>query len=360
MQKLTKRENFLRAARRLNPQWVPLDFAATAGWRKKLNEYLGKDNVDLCGYFDFDGAWLGSAPPKREMPDWRRLYYEDGSLPENAQIDPEFGTAKVFFADSEDEQRFSPLRNITTVQEVDEYPWPTKVEEAGRWVGLREKVIDLQQKGLPVHVGGFRFFETVWALRGFEQLMVDMAEDSPVAHRLFERMGEVQLWRAEFAAKTGADVIMSGDDVATQRGSLLGDSTWRKWVFPLFREAIQTAKKNNPDVLIKYHSCGNVSDMIDGFLEAGIDILDPCQPECMDIFELKRRYGKVLTFHGGIGVQSVLPHGTPSEVREMTRKTLETMAEGGGYLCSASHNVDQFIPVENILAFAETVHSYKY
>ena len=98
--------------------------------------------------------------------------------------------------------------------------------------------------------------------------------------------------------------------------------------------------------------------MIDGFIEAGIDIMDPCQPEAMDIFELKRRYGKVLTFHGGIGVQSVLPGGTPEQVRDTVRKTIDIMGDGGGYLCSSSHCLGRDIPWRNIMAFAETVMEY--
>jgi uroporphyrinogen decarboxylase len=357
--KITRRENFLKMARRQNPQWVPLDFGASVGWKKKFEEYLGKDNIDICEYFDYEGRWVGNAPMKRETPDWRNLYYADGSLPENAKIDPVFGTARVFFEETEDARQYFPLRNITTVEEVDAFPWPTRAEEKTRWAGVKEKVADYQQQGFAVHVDGFHLFESIWDLRGFEQLILDMAEDAPVAHRLFERMGEIQLWRAEFAAKTGTDVVMFGDDVATQKGSLLGNTMWRKWIFPWFSKAIQIAKESNPEVLIRYHCCGNVSDMIDGFLDAGIDILNPCQPECMDIFALKKRYGDHLSFHGGIGVQSVLPHGTPQEVRDMTKKTLDVMTEGGGYLCSTSHTVDKSIPIENILAMVETVREYK-
>ena len=80
--------------------------------------------------------------------------------------------------------------------------------------------------------------------------------------------------------------------------------------------------------------------------------------ESMDIFELKRRYGKVLSFHGGIGVQSVLPFGTVDEVRDMVRKTIDVMADGGGYLCSTSHTVRHEIPPKNLIAFVETVREY--
>ena len=67
---------------------------------------------------------------------------------------------------------------------------------------------------------------------------------------------------------------------------------------------------------------------------------------------------QVLTFHGGIGVQSVLPNGSPDEVKDMVRRTIDVMGEGGGYLCSSSHNLRPEIPWLNILAFVEAVREY--
>ena len=133
---------------------------------------------------------------------------------------------------------------------------------------------------------------------------------------------------------------------------------WRKYIFPVMHGCIKAAKDIKPDILISYHSCGDVSTLIEDFIEAGIDILDPCQPEAMDIFDLKQRYGDVLTFRGGIGVQSVLPYGTPQEVRDKVRQTIDVMDDGGGYLCSTSHNLRPEIPWKNIMAMVETVREY--
>ncbi|MFZ2655567.1 MAG: uroporphyrinogen decarboxylase family protein [Victivallales bacterium] len=355
MKKMTTRDNFLRAARRKDPQWIPLDFGLSRGALKKFHEHAG-EKADPSAYFKFDGAWVSPSGTKRTAPDWKRLYYNDGSLPEGATINPEWGTAQLYNPDSDDQMDFFPLRNISSAKEVDEYPWPDDV--ADRFEGLREKVAEKQKEDHPVFVGGSSFFESVWNLRGFEALMLDMAEGSPIAHRLFERMYKINVEKAELTAKTGCDILQCGSDVATQRGPLMSQPMWREYVLPVMRDSIRAAKKINPDLLVIYHSCGNVTDMIDGFLEAGIDILDPCQPEAMDIFALKRRYGKVLTFHGGIGVQSVLPNGTPAQVRDMVRKTIEIMADGGGYLCSSSHCLGQDIPWANIMAFVETVREY--
>ena len=353
---ISVRDNFLKAARRQQPAWVPLDFGMSRGALRQFHEHAGKD-ADPCAYFKFDGAWLGPSGTRRAAPDWKKLYYNDGSLPEGATIDPEWGVAQLYDPVGDDALNFFPLRNITTAKEVDDYPWPDAAA-AYRYEGLAGKVAQKQREDHAVFVSALNFFESVWGLRGFEQLMLDMAEESPVASRLFERFHGINVAKAELIAKSGADILQCGSDVATQRGPLMSPAMWRQYVFPSMRDSIRAAKKINPELLVIYHSCGNVISMIDGFLEAGVDILDPCQPECMDIFELKRRYGKVLTFHGGIGVQSVLPNGTPDEVREMTRRTIDVMGEGGGYLCSSSHMLREDIPWRNVVAFVEAVREY--
>ena len=355
---LTFRENYLRAVRRKNPQWVPFDSGMSPGFLKTFRRHFG-ENAEVCETLKYDGRWIGLDPTRRPAPDWRKLYYADGSLPEEARIDGEWGTAFVYHEATDDQRDYFPLRDIRTAEEVDAYPWPD-LGEPYRIEGLIAKIRKAHEDGYAVHTGGVpSCFEGVWNLRGFEQLMVDMASDDPVARRLFERMREISVKAAENVARSGADVMVYGADVATQRGPLMSRGMWREYIFPVMRDAIRAARKINPDIIVDYHSCGDVSTLVEDFLEAGIDVLNPCQPEAMDIFELKRRYGKVLSFHGGIGVQSVLPRGTPDEVKAMARKTIGIMgADGGGYVCSASHMLRPEIPWENFMALLEAVREF--
>ncbi len=353
---MSVRENFFRAARRQNPEWVPFDFGMSPGTLKMFQMHIG-EGVDPVEYYDFAGRWVGPSATSRATPDWRSLYYSDGSLPPAAVIDDEWGTATLYDEASDNDRQFFPLRNIETAEEVEAYPWPDCGAEY-RYAELAGSVQRIIASDHVSHVLGSHFFEPIWNLRGFEQLMLDMAEESPVALRLFAHIHELMLRRAEQAARGGADVMMTGSDVATQRGPLLSPAMWRSYIYPMMSECIRAAKAIKPDLLVLYHSCGDVSTMIDGFLEAGINILDPCQPEAMDLFALKRRYGDVLTFHGGIGVQSVLPFGTPQEVRDAVHRTIDIMAEGGGYICSTSHNIRPETPWENIQALVEAIIEY--
>ena len=356
---MTARENLLRAARRRNPQWIPLDFGVSIGGRKMFRDHLG-DDVNILEYFKFDARWIGPAHgTRRPTPDWRELYYRDGILPSNADIDPEWGTAKVEFPDSDDAHLYFPLREIETEADLDAYPWPDDVGAEFRFAGMKEKVVLAQQEGHAVIGHGLNFFEILWGLCGFEKLLEGMAYEEPWTRKMFRKLSEDLIRSAEQLALSGVDIIQTGSDVATQNAPMMSPDMWRDWIFPLMRDSIAAAKAINPDVLIHYHSDGNVEPLIEGFIEAGVDILDPIQPECMDIFKLKERFGDRLSFHGGIGVQTVMPYGTPQQVRDTVRKTIDCLgANGGGYLCSTAHMIRPEVPWENVMAFVGAVQEY--
>ena len=356
---MTPRENFNRAARRMNPEWIPLDFGISKGGRAMFRKHLG-DDVDVVEHFKYDGRWIGpTVGTRRPTPDWRQLYYSDGSLPEEAEISSEWGTAKLEYPASDDARSFYPLRNISSEEDLDAYPWPDDVGAPHRYAGMKEKVDAAHAAGLPVYGGGLNFFEATWGLTGFETLMEGMALDEPWARKLFKKHAADLIRTAEQIALTGADVLQTGSDVATQIAPLVSPAMWRDWIFPLMRDSIAAARRINPEILVFYHSDGNVEALIEGFIEAGVDILDPIQPECMDIFALKARYGDRLAFHGGIGVQTVMPFGTPQEVRDTVRRTIEGMSTGGGgYLCATAHMIRPEVPWSNVMAFVETVREF--
>ena len=97
---------------------------------------------------------------------------------------------------------------------------------------------------------------------------------------------------------------------------------------------------------------GAVSELFDDLIEIGLNMFNPFQPEVMDVFALKNQYHGRLAFHGGMGTQSVLPLGTPDDVRDMTKRLIEA-GRDGGYIFSPSHAVPSDVPPENLLAMME-------
>jgi uroporphyrinogen decarboxylase len=195
-------------------------------------------------------------------------------------------------------------------------------------------------------------FEMYWRLRGMEQAMIDMAGNSGLAYEMLGRC-------ADFAADLGRaacrrfpmDCLWTGDDVASQRSLMMSPGTWRKMIKPHLKRAFDVGKAHG--LAIAYHCCGALRPIIPDLVEMGLDILNPVQCNCpgMNAAELKREFGSVLTFMGGVDTQETLPHGTADEVRRATRDLIDVMSGGGGgYVLAASHTVPPETPVENIFA----------
>ena len=126
-------------------------------------------------------------------------------------------------------------------------------------------------------------FEVAWYMRSMEQLLLDFADGSDFAavaarpdHRAARGAGRAA------SPSSGADVICLGDDVGTQRGMLMSVRMWRAWLKPRLARVIAAARRARPDVLVFYHSDGNVAAIVPDLVEIGVDILNPVQPECMD------------------------------------------------------------------------------
>jgi uroporphyrinogen decarboxylase len=95
--------------------------------------------------------------------------------------------------------------------------------------------------------------------------------------------------------------------------------------------------------------------LIPDLIESGIDALNPIQVSAvgMDTKRLKREFGRDLAFWGAIDTQQVLPRGTPAEVREEVKRRIGDLAEDGGYIVAAVHNIQPEVPPENIVAMCE-------
>jgi uroporphyrinogen-III decarboxylase len=109
------------------------------------------------------------------------------------------------------------------------------------------------------------------------------------------------------------------------------------------------------------HSCGSIVNLLDDFIDAGFDILNPvqCSAVGMDAKTLKERFGDRITFWGGgVDTQHTLPFGTPDEVRRQVRERIEIFRKGGGFVFNTIHNIQARTPVENVVAMFETLKEF--
>ena len=96
-------------------------------------------------------------------------------------------------------------------------------------------------------------------------------------------------------------------------------------------------------------------------IDEGVDILNPVQvsAEGMDTKELKRLFGRDITFWGGgVDTQHVLPHGTPQQVRDEVQRRIDDLAPGGGFVFNTVHNVQADVPPQNYMAMWEAMQEF--
>jgi uroporphyrinogen decarboxylase len=175
---------------------------------------------------------------------------------------------------------------------------------------------------------------------------------------IFDKITERMVTAARAFARGGADILYTGDDVAMQTGLMLSQAMWRKWFQPRLAQVIQAAREIQPDMPVQYHSDGKINDLIPGLMEAGVTILNPVQPECVEHGWVKQAYGDRLAFDGGLGVQSVLPFGSAEDVCEHTRVVIETLGAGGGLIVGPSHVIERDTPLKNIFAMLEAIDNF--
>jgi uroporphyrinogen decarboxylase len=203
-------------------------------------------------------------------------------------------------------------------------------------------------------------FETAWALRGLERMLMDFVLAPELAETILDFPFRYHLAAAKRLTEMGIDMLWIGDDVGGQTGMVISPATWRRFLKPRLAEFIATVKAINPRLVVAYHSDGTVYAIIPELIDIGIDVLNPVQPLCMDPALLKKKYGRNLSFWGSIDEQKTLPFGTPDDVRSEVLERLRTIGRGGGLIIGPTHNVQLDTPMENFWSMVRTITGTPY
>lgn len=199
---------------------------------------------------------------------------------------------------------------------------------------------------------GFALFERAWTLRGFEQFLMDMALSPNFVNELLDRITDIQLQLIRRFIDLGMDGGYFGDDYGAQKGMLFSPVMWRELIKP--RLAIMFAPYRELGVPILMHSDGQIAPILPDLVEIGLTTVNPVQPEILDHTWLKSEFGHQLAFYGGMSTQTVMPFGTPDEVRQVARSCVEVLAaDGTGLLLGPSHRMMADIPMANIDAMLD-------
>ncbi len=372
---MSHRERVLAALEHREADRVPVDFGGTfvttttAAAYERLKAYLGIEAeariinkmlqtvlVDeaIQLRFDTDVRPLYLRPPEG----WKDEFMEPDGYRDEWRVERQRLSGTYYY-----DLVGSPLRDCEQVEALEDFPWPNP-EDAGRFRGLREEAERLRETtdfAIVFHAN-FTFFLMASLLRGFDKIYADLVVNRPLAEAIMDRVSEINLRIAEIGVKEVGDLIdlvVVTDDMGTQLGPYMSPSMYRELIKPRFAHGISEIKKLTP-ARVFYHVCGSVYDIIEDFIDAGVDVLNPVQVSAakMDTARLKKEFGDRLVFWGGVDSQRVLPLGSPEEVRAEVRRRVDDLAPGGGFVLAAVHNIQPEVPPENVCAMLEEALEY--
>jgi uroporphyrinogen decarboxylase len=208
---------------------------------------------------------------------------------------------------------------------------------------------------------GGNLLETGQFLYRNDNFLMLLAAEPARVHRFLDKLVEFHLANLErFLGAVGPyiDIVLFGDDLGMQTGPQTSPAMYREFFKP--RHALMWRRaKELANVKVMLHCCGGVRPLLADLIDAGLDAINPVQISCrgMNAAELKRDFGKDLTFWGGgCDTQKILPEGTPEQVRAHVRQQVEIMAPGGGFVFQQVHNIMANVPPENIVAMFDAIH----
>jgi uroporphyrinogen decarboxylase len=245
----------------------------------------------------------------------------------------------------------APLEDVETVADVDAYPFPDPYAP-GRFEKARR---DIDALGADHYVIGdveISIFEFAWHLTGMEKYLIGLAGQEEWIERLNDRVEAWSMGLAKQLVELGVDAIWFGEDLGTQTSMLLSPAMWREMFRPRYERMIDELRAMNPELTIIMHSDGAVAPLLEDFIEMGIDVYNPVQPNVpgSDPKELKDKYGGRIAFFGGVDQQELLPRGDVSDIESEMRRRAEILGAGGGYLMAPAHIIQADVAPETVEA----------
>ena len=348
---MNARENFTLLASGARPAWIPftMDIGGSEGFTAAIQQRFERETgaTDPAEYFDYDFR-LASIP--RRFDGVGRRPRTDA--PPGTQFD-EWGIGH-WAGGAEDtyERMFPPLAAAGSIREIEDYPEP--LLDLGVVDGA---VRAFHARGYPVIGYAGSIYEWSWWLRGMEQFMVDLLEESDLAAAIIAKVSGFTARLALESARAGIDVLAFYDDAGSQSGMQISPTIWRSLIKPAWRRVLGEVRREAPSAVFFLHSCGNITEIVPDIAEAGFHILHPVQPECMDPAAVKAAWGGKLILCATLGAQRSLSLATAEQVRHETARLVETVGADRRCILCPSNRIQPETPWENVVAFAEAARA---
>ncbi len=254
--------------------------------------------------------------------------------------------------------------NMVLWQNLAHSPWDHAADD-NFWTELRERTLKLREstdKALMITCG-CNLFEWGTFLRKLDNFLMDLLAEPEEVEGLLDALMEIHLQGLEKVCNAVGDIVdilRFGDDLGTTGGLFMPPDTYRE-LFKPRHTLLNKFVHENSQMKTFLHSCGSIYRVMPDLIEAGYDIINPVQTNCLEMEpeKLKEEFGQGITFWGGgCDTASILNKATPEEVRKHVIERCELFSKDGGFIFNTIHNILPEVPAENIVACFDAVKEF--
>lgn len=336
-------ENYIKTITFNNPRWIPcrvsLMPATWRKYRKSLEDIVLRHPKVFPDYkegsIDFDII---------DNPTYRRGKVTDswGCVWENIEEGLDGLVVGHPLDDWEKLDTYTPPDPITQEERGGIPDW----EKRREWIKELKSQGKLATGGLP---HGFMYMR-LYYLRGFENLMIDIALDDPRLERLINMVLDYNIRFINKWLELGIDIMYFGDDLGNQDRLPISPEKFRRYLKPCYKKMFSLCREKN--VYVYLHSDGHILEIIDDLIECGINVINP-QVRANTIEGLEKVAKGKVCIDLDLDRQ-LFPFATPKEIREHIETAVERLnSPNGGLMLIAECEPD--VPLENIEAICDTL-----
>ena len=241
-------------------------------------------------------------------------------------------------------------------ESINEYKFPDP--ELSRRFDLADELLKQRNERYVRPSVWFTLFERLWMLRNFENILMDPYIDMKNFCYLRDKIVEYNLAIIDKWLERDVDSIFFSDDWGSQQELLIRPEDWRKYYKSSYKKMFDRVRSKGKHVWM--HLCGNITAILPDLIDIGLNVLNPVQPQAMDVNYLAKQFGGQVCFNGGVDVQGTLINGSQDDVKQEVHNLVDLFGKyNGGYICGTSHSVMPETPLDNVIAMYEAFLQYQ-
>jgi uroporphyrinogen decarboxylase len=336
------KEEVIKAIEHKNPKRVPMLINlwlyddTLKSYRNKVDELIEKYPYDISLYIPTFPGYYDS--PLKNHPEYKWI-------PQKKHFSQGVGIdSRILVEDWESLEQW-----------LDKFPNPYLIEIMD---DAKVKLQKDDKEGYRLGHFWFFFYERLWSFRGMENALTDFYLYPDEINKLFRALCDFYKVIVRRCKKElDCHGIYVTDDLGTQKSVMFSPSIFRKFFKPFYKEIIDECHALGMHFWL--HTCGNVTEFMDDFIDIGIDVIHPIQKYSMNEAAISDKYSGKICFLAGMDMQYTLVNGSPDDVRKEVRFLMDTFdTETGGMMITCGNGITDDVPVENLEAFYDEAYCY--